>query len=497
MAYFNHAFNKVFFGDEGFVSTAATTTPQLLKGEFTFVDPRTWAVPANLDGTFTDSCPLVLVSGAIYQNDKIGPFHGGYQETNKSKVINPKYISRFYRVDPCLPQQHTISVGVTPFTVLENTPNCQKDFICGETYNLRLDIKGSPVLRYLSRNTYFTAAAYTGCCDPNAIAPGPVDPTTVYIEWAKQLLNSVLINPFIQIEIFDTTGASLGVMTKDNVNDPALGWNTYVPVAGAAGLDAGMYITGAYVDTQFGNCTFYPNDSIIALLEPVKIYASEVDLTGDPCVFTGVCVADTCCPIQGAGFGENVVRELILSERYNQSPFYTGTDLRIREITQGYDVTNTIDRTGVYTRYFIQHNVPRLNNPTGVFDNDQYLLEIVQKSVVVVATGNQGGAATFTVPVSSTAGIEVGMQVAISGTLVSAAVVTAVDELNSEIDFDAASGIVDGDVLIFMDGSAHTFETFMNTWLDNCCASACVQLEIEACNSGCTPPRPVETPPIG
>ena len=29
--------------------------------------------------------PLVLASAAIPQNDKIGPFHGGYAESNKSK----------------------------------------------------------------------------------------------------------------------------------------------------------------------------------------------------------------------------------------------------------------------------------------------------------------------------------------------------------------------------------------------------------------------------
>jgi len=56
-------------------------------------------------------------------------------------------------------------------------------------------------------------------------------------------------------------------------------------------------------------------------------------------------------------------------------------DLRIREITQGYDITNAIDRTGAYTRYYIQHSVPRFNNPTSTFDNDQYLLEIISDGV--------------------------------------------------------------------------------------------------------------------
>ena len=392
MAYFNHAFNKVFVGTSGFYTGVGAPITALAKGDFTFVDPESWVV-VDVDGATTVKCPLVLAAGSIYQNDKIGPFHGGYKETVKSKIINPKYVTSFYRVDPCPLQQATVSVGLTPDTVdlAENSPkwaipgqtNCAPDFVCGENYYLRLDLKGSPVLRFLSRNSYFTAQAYTGCCAADALTPTLVDPTTVYIAWAKQFLNSPLINSFIQIEIWDYNNLSLGVMTKDNVNTSTELWNTYTPVASpATGNGAGMYITGAYVDTQFGDCTFYPTDALQAYLEPVRIYASEVDYNGDPCTFASLCVANTCDPIQGSGFGENVVRELILSEGYNQSPFYTGKDLRIREITQGYDVTNTIDRTAQYTRYFIQHSVPRFNNPTGTFDNDQYLLEIVANTTL-------------------------------------------------------------------------------------------------------------------
>ena len=396
MAYFNHAFNKVFIGTGGLAGTAGTATTALTAGQFTFVDPTTWVVPAGgiVNGT-TLRCPLVLAAKSIYANDKIGPFHGGYQESSKSKIINPKYVTKFYRVDDCPLQQATISVGVTPDTealaddsakwAIPGQTVCNPNFNCGETYYLRLDLKGSPALRFLSRNSYFTASAYTGCCaDPNA-APATVDPTIVYIAWAKQLLNSPLINPFIQIEVFDINAVSLGVMTKDNVNVSTEDWNTYVADATpAAGAGAGMYITGAYIDTQFGDCTFYPTDALQAYLEPVKIYASEVDYNGDPCAFTGLCVANTCLPVQGSGYGENVIRELILSEGYAQSPFYTGMDLRIREITQGYNVTDTIDRFTQYTRYFIQHSVPRFNNPSGTFDNDQYLLEIVTSAPIAV-----------------------------------------------------------------------------------------------------------------
>ena len=38
-----------------------------------------------------------------------------------------------------------------------------------------------------------------------------------------------------------------------------------------------------------------------------------------------------------------------------------------------------VDRTATYKAFYIQHSVPRFNNPTGVFDNDQYVYKIYAK----------------------------------------------------------------------------------------------------------------------
>jgi len=433
MSYFNHAFQKLFVGTDSYVTTASQTTTQVNNlgvGNFTFVDPTTWTTPANLATGTGVKCPLVLVSSSIHPNDKIGPYHGGYSETVKSKVINPKYVSRFYRVDDCDPQNAQITVGLNQ-TNYEDPGTCSKTFNCGETYYLRVDIKGSPVLRTLSRNTYYTADAYTGCCPADALTPTPVNPLIVYVNWAFNLLRSQLINPFIQVQITysidaGTTWLELGDGTSSEANLALLQNYTINPStlpANATPEDtlAGLIINGAYMDTRFETCTFYPNDSIIAYLEPVKVYASEVDYNGDPCAFTGLCVTNTCLPVQGAGFGENVLRSLILTEGYMQQPFYTGMDLRIREITNGTDVFDAIDKNSSYTRYFIQHNVPRFNNPTGTFDNDQYLLQIVTSAPITA------------------------------------------------------------------------FETFVETWLTNA-GSPCTQLEEFTCPDKCVPVEPVSAP---
>lgn len=381
MAYFNHAFNKAFLLED-FTAKAngrlGTTGNQLAKGELALVDAKTWQILDTVTPPST-CCNIVIANGALYQSDKIGPFHGGYQESNKSKEINPKYVSRIYTVEANLPQQMVVNVGSTPYTTSEGTPDCCKEFLCGETYNLRLDIKGSPALRFLNHNAYLTVSAYTGCCPDGSIAPTPVDSTLVMIDWASQIVNSPLISPFVLPVVVaedltlwykpgtDVTGyvAPVGYTIGGT-------WDNYVSPGHVDNACAGLVLYGAYVDTKFGDCTFQLTDFYEK--EPVRIYASEVDLNGDPCTFSGICIVNECLGLQANGLGETVLRELTLSESYRQN--FLHSDLRIREITQGNQIVDAVDRNAYYDRLYLQHNVPRFNNPTSTFDNDQYMLQV-------------------------------------------------------------------------------------------------------------------------
>ena len=512
MAYFNHAFKKTFLATgrsldtdvtllDGTVATAVTangflTTTGLptyvlnslsvegeniygafYSGYVGYFDPKT-----NLSlGTPGNCCNVYLAGSAIYTNDKIGPFHGGYTETNKSKMINPKYVSRFYTVDPCSPQNEVLHIGstfwtagggilvtsnsggpadgqtanlvnavvaltggtgtgaeavistngsgvVTGFTfaqgrigkgytvgdvltlsgdsssfeveVTEVTSanvdpitgsggvNCCKEFLCGETYSLRIDIKGSPALRYLNHNAYYIAEAYTGCCPAGSIAPVAVDSTEVFIKWADAILRYPVVNPFVQIVIQDedgvlwyapgTSAADLAIVGGDT-------WDNYVSTGHVDGTCAGMIFNGAYVDTKFGDCTFQLTDFYEK--EPVKLYASEVDLNGDPCTFDGICVVHECLGTQANGLGETILRELTISEAYRQN--FLHSDFRIREITQGNQIIASINRNALYYQSVIQHNVPRFNNPSSTFDNDQYLLQVVATSATDLTNFNE------------------------------------------------------------------------------------------------------------
>jgi hypothetical protein len=496
MAYFNHAFEKAFLAtgadrsavtvtkldgstvsvstDNGYVTTTgvptyglnqlkATAASELANGYIGIFNPST-----NLTILPENCCNVYIAGSAIYDNDKIGPLAGGYQETNKSKMINPKYVSRFYSVAPCSPQNNVIHVGSTYFTagggiltvsgltagtgyangtyatsvtggsgsgaivevvvtggtidsvtvvnpgkgylstddnlVIDGgnndatfdidtvtaahpqtgcgiTAECCKEFLCGETYYLRLDVKGSPALRFLNHNAYATVDAYTGCCPDGAIAPVAVDSTTVMIAWANAIVNNPIVAPFIQpvVQAEDGTlwyapGTAASFLTANDANT----WDNYVSAGHTDGECAGLILNGAYVDTRFGDCTFQISDFYEK--EPVKLYASEVDLNGDPCTFTTLCVVTECASLQVQGLGETVVRELTLSESYRQN--FLATDLRIREITQGNQIISAIDRGGLYYRYVLIHNVPRFNNPTGVFDNDQYALTVFSQNAL-------------------------------------------------------------------------------------------------------------------
>ena len=510
MAYFNHAFRKVFLAtgdqyngqsfndpvisgstynittDDGYLTTTNVPTYMLnemskyreqtpysgpsdlstwTSGYIGLFDPKT-----NLSITPSNCCNLYIAGSAIYSNDKIGPFHGGYTETNKSKMINPRYVQKFYTVDPCLPINEVLHVGSTFWTaggaitsystsgsavlapnltlellsftggtgtgaqiivttdgsgnILSNQivdndgiigkdytvgdvltivgdsgnyqltvngvttagvdpvtgaggASCCKEFLCGETYYLRVDIKGSPALRFLNHNAYYNAEAYTGCCPAGAIAPTPVDSTEVMIKWADALLNYELVAPFIRIVIQDEAGVfwyQPGTPAADLATLGGDTWDNYVSAGHTPGACAGLIIQGAYVDTKFGDCTFQITDFYER--EPVRLYASEVDLNGDPCVFEGICAVHECLATQAQGFGETVLRDLILSESYRQN-FLASNDLRIREITQGNQLVSAINRNALYFKTYLLHSVPRFNNPTGVFDNDRYLLEVV------------------------------------------------------------------------------------------------------------------------
>lgn len=396
MAYFNHAFQKTIVGTKGVVTSGKVW--ELKNGDAGKVG-FFGAAGAHKDTAITTSQEPFYVAGSTFRpNDMIGKFAGGYQEANKSKVINPKFINKIYRVNHSLPAPAVLEVGST-----SASNECSKDFFCGETYYLRVDVKGGAVMSTLRHNAYSTVPAMVSCC-------GSADPTVnvklgnggveIYYAWAKAISENTIFDGFILPVLaaeessdvytyYVPTEADKEILVNsgkydidvDDVKTFADFEEAFAAVSPAyAATAAGLVLVGAYEETKFGNCTFQVTDGYN--LEPLRIYASETDSEGDAC-FNGICINPKwgATGQQGQGYGESVIRRVILDESYHQRFF--NTDLRKREIEGATGVFSVIDRNAMYDSLYILHSVPRFNNPTGVFDNDQYLVEIVGTDDVI------------------------------------------------------------------------------------------------------------------
>jgi hypothetical protein len=468
------------------VLTSGATTA-LTSGEIGIFNTSYNAINPSTAGS---SSPFYIVQGSYFTNDLIGS-HGGYKESVKSKLINPKYISRIFWTQARTAVQQVVQIPVT----------C--GLTCDTTYRLRVDVKGSPALRFLSHNLYRVLDSYTGCC--STTNPGYTkDPVATVLNWKEQLNSSPFFNNMVEARAFAlkttqaatstvtaatttsvvlgsaafttangvglgqrvvgtgipanafvtafTSGTSVTItypvqatapsisstvsikfyndlymaqsMTTPVINyqgtsplipgtnvstgttvgaaslvSAAIGAHILVPAADAASFtsDCFLELTAAYVETKFGNCTFTPTDNYD--LEPLKIIASVLDDAGNPCLTycigsANIGEAGIATIVQEArqvnGIGETVLRELILTGRYRQEAFPDGSNIdlfRMREIEANPGVMNMLslaNRNALYNKLSILHNVPRFNNPTGVFDNDQYLVEIAVPSTIPI-----------------------------------------------------------------------------------------------------------------
>lgn len=402
--YFNHAFKKALLAGSnatpGNVLTfpsSGTPTSDLTAGQIGIFNAKTYESITAAPG---GNVPFILAQGSYFQNDKIGPYHGGYQESIKSKMINPKYITRVFTTCATGPQNNVVAVGWD----LENgDPGFQ--FECGKTYRLRIDLKGSPALRFLSHNVYNTVDVFSGCCTDDCTATctgASVDAACVLLGWKDRININPILSQFIIpsvvindggdiVEIFSASDVEAGrdllpkVAQADSKNTGVYECNTTTPET----VTASLILTVAYEDTKFGSCTFRVTDHYE--LMPLKILASVTDETGEPCAIkpTGNSsgyvasgqsnlVTELQEGLQAQGVGETVIRDVILAGRYRQEAFPDGnfTDsLRMRKIEVP-DAIRDFDTSELYNSINILHSVPRLNNPTGTFDNDQYLITL-------------------------------------------------------------------------------------------------------------------------
>jgi hypothetical protein len=355
MAYFPHAYKKVFVGS--WFMTEGTTV-DTLGGGFGFFDPKTWTAIATADADVKTYPEVVLVLGSYRSVDYVGPY-GGYQESLKSQPINAYNIERFWKVG---------QRGATPQTVLVGwdmaNASTAPQFLCGTNYSLRIDLKGGPAVRLLGHNFYKRFDVMTDCCADGEDSEA-VDPVAVLLEFAKQIKADPIMSQFV----------TPTVLNADGEVDP----DAYTALTDEADIEAAtgaLVLQVSYTDTLFSTCSFDVMDSIAP--GPVLIGSAQlVDEIGDACP-KQLTFTEAFPGVTAEGTGELILRDVLLSDSYRHEFFYSSARRRSIE-----DVLNILggvplrDPDTLYNSYYILYSVPRKSNPTGVYDNDQYLVQLV------------------------------------------------------------------------------------------------------------------------
>jgi hypothetical protein len=395
MSYFNHAFKKTWLAT-GVETAANQRTTQLNAQEIGAFDSDNGSIATGAMGT--DGKPLYLAMGAYVSSDTLGNGltpHGGYKETLKSKMINPRYISGLGYMF------NQTATNATYSYVAGH--NC---FPCGEIGKIRVDLKGSPALRFMAHNMYKIFSADGKCC---STGESYQDPTWVLAAIADQILADDYWKQFITPTLFTTTTGQatpstsitpggtdntfIGQLIADNGGDGSL--STITDQNGGR-----IVLTAAYSDTTFGNCSFDTRDFAGTNVLPIQITSvAIIDDSGDVCTDCGVkdpVGGNSVVGAMGNGHGEEVLRKIILNESYRQHHFNQGAknSSRMRDIEQGDELVAAVDRAStLYNSYYITHHVPRFNNPTGVFDNDQYVIELIGLGAAEAVGGGGTGSA--------------------------------------------------------------------------------------------------------
>lgn len=149
-------------------------------------------------------------------------------------------------------------------------------------------------------------------------------------------------------------------------------WSTDCPcdstTDGPVGVvNCGVRITGAYVDTKFGDCSFQPTDYFST--RPLRINVTQVDESGNPCdISTKVTKiqSGTVATQSGEWLRRQYLKAASL-EAYN----IWNTDPRIREVFDT-QFMNFIDKNKRYKCYYVVYNMNRFKDNGSTYPTDKF-----------------------------------------------------------------------------------------------------------------------------
>lgn len=440
MAYFSHAYQKIMIGNS--LKTTVGSLSDLTAGQLGVVgmDHQIIKISDVTTASYATHPMVYLAQGSFHTVDEVG-MHSGYLRPVKSKGINPKYVSKVWVSDAKDAQNniwHVCSdnchlecdttyrlridvkgsrvlgalqrnlyfnvdaytgcctdpdnpLAVDPNVVLLQWANGINENPLGKPF-VQASVVGLNSLGdfVVSVNSGTITATVS---DNEDIVPevGNVlqvdDDYYIIATVVEQTNNDDEVTGWeITVKEYDwltgETGSSTATLDDMTNEDLAMylvpDMDNYEPLTSTTAISNShscLIIESAYVDTKFGNCSYSKNDRVD--IEPVIIKVSILDETGDPCVVNCFKPTEIQEAHQGAGYGETLLQEYILSKSYEQE--FWEDDPRYRE-TKDQTFNTDVDRTAKYKVLNILHSVPRKSNPSGTFDNDQYLIRILFKS---------------------------------------------------------------------------------------------------------------------
>lgn len=438
MAYFSHAYQKIMIGNS--LKTTVGSLTDLTAGQLGVVgmDHKTIKITDLITASYATHPMVYLAQGSFHTVDEVG-MHSGYLRPVKSKGINPKYVSKVWVSDAKDAQNNVWHVcsdncnlecdttyrlridvkgsrvlgalqrnlyfnvdaytgcctdtddPVDPITVLLQWANGINENPLGKPF-VQASVVGlislGDFVVSVNSGTITATVSNNGNIVPEVGNVLQVDDDYYVIATVEEQLdnNNDVTGWTITVKEYDwltgETGSSTA--TLDDMTDETLAMylvpdmDNYEPLTSTTAIrnsHSCLVIESAYVDTKFGNCSYSKNDRVD--IEPVIIKVSILDETGDPCVVNCFKPTEIQEAHQGAGYGETLLQEYILSKSYEQE--FWEDDPRYRE-TKDQTFNTDVDRTAKYKVLNILHSVPRKSNPSGTFDNDQYLIRILFKS---------------------------------------------------------------------------------------------------------------------
>jgi hypothetical protein len=153
-------------------------------------------------------------------------------------------------------------------------------------------------------------------------------------------------------------------------------WEVVPSAVAEATCLVGIKLTGAYVETKFGDCSFELVDGYELDIPRIEVaqMTSFFDETADRCA-DGWPVTEIQGVKYASGVGETIRRQLIEFMGYRREDYFDSP--RMRELQDIDPVTSAIDRNKYYKIYYLTYNVPYRNNKTNLYNDEQYELMVV------------------------------------------------------------------------------------------------------------------------